>query len=164
MINHLPNTAKDIKPVKINTRGQYAVMAMVELAKADEKNPLPLADIAKNAGISLSYLEQLIAGMRRHGLVRSYRGPGGGYVLGRSPEDIIIADILIAAEDSTPAKRTAAGTAKTKTCPQTQSLWAHISAILGVAMARISLKDVLDSNLGNQPQTSKIIEIIAKTA
>lgn len=63
--------------LKLTTRGQYAVVAMVEIGRDGKKAPVPLSDIAETTNISLSYLEQLIAGLRRHGLVTSYRGPGG---------------------------------------------------------------------------------------
>ena len=152
------------QPLTINTRGQYAVMAMVELAKAEGGRPLPLSEIAGNAGISLSYLEQLIAGMRRHGLVRSYRGPGGGYILGKSTNEILVADILVAAEDSTPARRTATNSPKSKTCTHTKALWNHIGQLLGVTLQQITLQDVINQNLESNPHTSKVFEVLAKTA
>ncbi|MCD8497512.1 MAG: Rrf2 family transcriptional regulator [Alphaproteobacteria bacterium] len=62
--------------LKLTTRGKYAVMAMIEIGRSTGKRPVPLSDIAGTTNISLSYLEQLIAGLRRHGLVKSYRGPG----------------------------------------------------------------------------------------
>ncbi|MCD8493980.1 MAG: Rrf2 family transcriptional regulator [Alphaproteobacteria bacterium] len=91
--------------LKLTTRGQYAVVAMVEIGRDGKKAPVPLSDIAETTNISLSYLEQLIAGLRRHGLVTSYRGPGGGYTLAKPAQSIAVSDILKAAEDSTPAKR-----------------------------------------------------------
>ena len=139
-------------------------MAMVELAKAEGGRPLPLSEIAGNAGISLSYLEQLIAGMRRHGLVRSYRGPGGGYILGKSIGEIMIADILMAAEDSTPAKRTASNSTKPKACAHTNALWNHIGQLLSVTLQQITLQDVINQNLESNPHTSKVFEVLAKTA
>ena len=76
--------------LKLTQRGRHAVMASVALAKNDGKGPLPLAQIARAGDISLSYLEQLFAGLRKHGLVKSHRGPGGGYVLARPPSEIFI--------------------------------------------------------------------------
>ena len=121
-------------------------MAMIELARSGSKHPLPLADIAANAGISLSYLEQLIAGMRRHKLVKSYRGPGGGYILGKHPDEIMIADILTAAEDSTPARRAKTNEDKPK-CAHTNALWLHMGEIIGSALHKITLEDVLHNRL-----------------
>ncbi|MCD8520575.1 MAG: Rrf2 family transcriptional regulator [Alphaproteobacteria bacterium] len=80
--------------LKLTTRGKYAVMAMIEIGRSTGKRPVPLSDIAGTTNISLSYLEQLIAGLRRHGLVKSYRGPGGGYTLGKAANDIPVSDIL----------------------------------------------------------------------
>ncbi len=130
--------------VKLTTRGRYAVMAMVELAKSDMAAPVPLSGIAQNNDISLSYLEQLIAGLRRHGLVKSYRGPGGGYVLAKEAKDILVSEILIAAEDSTPAKRSEkSGTERDGKCSTTDTLWSNIGALLHTALKKMSLEDVL---------------------
>jgi len=141
--------------LKLNSRGRYAVIAMVELAKAENKKPLPLSEIAENADISLSYLEQLIAGMRRHNLVKSYRGPGGGYILGKPSSAILIADILNAAEDSAPAKRNAAKTQKAATCAHTNALWSYIGELLSAALSKITLADVINNRLGNTSTSVK---------
>ncbi|MEZ5814280.1 MAG: Rrf2 family transcriptional regulator [Alphaproteobacteria bacterium] len=150
--------------VKLNTRGQYAVMAMVELARAQNTRTLPLSEIADNAGISLSYLEQLIAGLRRHGLVASYRGPGGGYSLSKPAESIIVTEILVAAEDSTPARRSQTRHAKSKTCLKTHTLWEHAGHILSIALSKVTLQDVLNQELKNHPHTRKVFELMAKSA
>jgi Rrf2 family iron-sulfur cluster assembly transcriptional regulator len=73
--------------VKLSTKGRYAVMALVDLASQTDGRPVALADIAERQEISLSYLEQLFAKLRRGGLVRSVRGPGGGYLLARSADE-----------------------------------------------------------------------------
>ena len=140
------------------------MMTMVALARAEQNRPLPLAEIAENAGVSLSYLEQLIAGMRRHDLVKSYRGPGGGYVLAKEPQDIMIAHILHAAEDSTPAKRTSANEQKAKSCNHTHALWGHIGELLAVTLGKITLQDVLSEELENNPHTRKVFEVLSESA
>lgn len=150
--------------ITLNSRGEYAVMAMVELARTGAKTPLPLAEIANNAGISLSYLEQLIAGMRRHHLVKSYRGPGGGYILGKNPDEILIADIFTAAEDCTPAKRTKISGSKPTKCLQTAALWNYVGQILGVTLRKITLEDVLNNRLDSHPHISKLFEIMEESA
>ena len=71
--------------MQLSTKGRYAVMAMAELAGREAAGPVSLASIAENQQISRPYLEQLFARLRRRGLVRSVRGPGGGYRLARSP-------------------------------------------------------------------------------
>lgn len=131
--------------VKLTTRGRYAIMAMVELAKNGEEKPTPLSDIADKGNISLSYLEQLIAGLRRQKLVKSYRGPGGGYSLAKPASDIMVSDILIAAEDSTPAKRNSKNeTSKAGQCEITNKLWDHIGHILYNTLSGLSLAQLLD--------------------
>ena len=135
------------KTVKLTTRGRYAIMAMVELAEQNSETPLPLSAIAEKGNISLSYLEQLIAGLRRNGLVKSHRGPGGGYKLGKDTSEIFIADILIAAEDSTPAKRNANNDeAKTDNSPVTKTLWSHIGSVLYENLKGITLADAMKKN------------------
>lgn len=124
-------------------------MAMIELSKSEGKQPKPLAEIAKNSAISLSYLEQLIAALRRNDLVKSYRGPGGGYLLNKPAQEILISDILRAAENSTSAKKSAQNNKKSKqnACTHTQDLWAHIGEILHQSLKHISLADVLNSQI-----------------
>ena len=85
--------------MKLSSRSQYAITAMLELALHEKKRPVTLFDISQKQKISLSYLEQLFANLRRHELVRGRRGPGGGYVLARDVKDISIADIVTAVDD-----------------------------------------------------------------
>ncbi|MFP5469586.1 MAG: Rrf2 family transcriptional regulator, partial [Alphaproteobacteria bacterium] len=82
--------------MRLSTRGRYAVMAMVDLADEGHGRPITLADIATRQDISLSYLEQLFAKLRRGGIVRSVRGPGGGYRLANPTDQTRIADIIMA--------------------------------------------------------------------
>ncbi len=82
--------------MKLTTKGRYAVTAMLDLALHFDQGAVTLADIARRQGISLSYLEQLFARLRRHGLVDSIRGPGGGYSLAREPDKISVAEIVVA--------------------------------------------------------------------
>ncbi|USO05654.1 MAG: Rrf2 family transcriptional regulator [Rhodospirillales bacterium] len=137
---------------------------MVELTRTDSKNPLPLTKIAANAGISLSYLEQLVSGLRRHGLVKSYRGPGGGYLLNKSADEIMITDILRASEDNAPAKRKKTKTGKTNPCEHTHALWEHIGRILSATLCEITLHDVLHNQLEHHPHARKLFETIGKIA
>ena len=89
--------------MKLSSRSQYAITAMLELALHDNQSPVTLFDISSKQKISLSYLEQLFANLRKHKLVRGRRGPGGGYVLARSPDEIAIADIIAAVDTEKPA-------------------------------------------------------------
>ncbi len=146
--------------LKLTTRGYHAVMALVELASHNQgeqrEKPVPLAEIAEARKISLSYLEQLFAGLRRHGLVKSARGPGGGYRLGKDPSDITIAAIFTAAEDSVPGKRVLSRSANDTTEDaagvhhSTQYLWDHIGQVLYRDLSHRTLNDVLRHDLSFQ--------------
>jgi Rrf2 family iron-sulfur cluster assembly transcriptional regulator len=80
--------------MRLSTKGRYAVTAMLDLAIHHATGPVTLAEISESQAISLSYLEQLFARLKKHGLVEGLRGPGGGYRLARHPEDISVADII----------------------------------------------------------------------
>lgn len=83
-----------VKSLKLSTRGRYGVKAMFDLAMHKEEAPISLKSIAERQGISEHYLEQLISGLRKAGLVRSIRGAQGGYVLGKEPSEIMVGDII----------------------------------------------------------------------
>ena len=80
------------------SRGRHAVAAVLDLAGQDGSRPVPLVEIARRQDVSVSYLEQIFANLRRAGLVRAIRGPGGGYLLNREAQRVAIADILVAVE------------------------------------------------------------------
>lgn len=131
-------------------------MALVELANHNQGErqgkPVPLAEIAEARKISLSYLEQLFAGLRRHGLVKSARGPGGGYKLARDATEISIAAIFTAAEDSVPGKRMQSRSAndigeEADPHHSTQYLWDHIGQVLYRDLSQRTLADVLRHTL-----------------
>jgi len=85
--------------MKLSSKGRYAVTAMMDIALHDRYGPVTLADISYSQSISLSYLEQLFAKLRKNGLVEGLRGPGGGYRLGRPGSEITIADIIVAVDE-----------------------------------------------------------------
>lgn len=85
--------------MRLTTKGRFAVTAMLDLALRGGKNPVTLAGISERQDISLSYLEQLFSRLRRHELVESVRGPGGGYYLARTLGDISVADIIRAVDE-----------------------------------------------------------------
>lgn len=91
--------------MKLSTKGRYAVTAMMHLAIHDRQGPVTLAEISQCQGISLSYLEQLFAKLRRRGLVEGVRGPGGGYRLALMPNQVTIADIISAVDERVDATR-----------------------------------------------------------
>jgi len=85
--------------MRLTTKGRFAVTAMLDLALRGGKNPVTLAGISERQDISLSYLEQLFSRLRRHELVESVRGPGGGYFLAKSPDAVSVADIIRAVDE-----------------------------------------------------------------
>lgn len=85
--------------MRLTTKGRYAVTAMIDLAIHQPDGPVTLKSISENQGISLSYLEQLFAMLRRNNLVKGARGPGGGYLLARNVDLISMADIVVAVDE-----------------------------------------------------------------
>jgi len=130
--------------MRLTTKGRYAVTSMLDLALHREQGPVPLAGISARQDISLSYLEQLFAQLRKHGLVKSVRGPGGGYYLGRSLEIISIADVIEAVNEHTDATRCRGKGAcqRGATC-LTHHLWAGLSDQIRDFPRNISLADLV---------------------
>ncbi|MFM8500757.1 MAG: Rrf2 family transcriptional regulator, partial [Fluviibacter sp.] len=85
--------------MRLTTKGRFAVTAMIDLALFVGDRPVTLASISERQNISLSYLEQLFAKLRRHKIVESVRGPGGGYCLGRDAQEITVADVILAVDE-----------------------------------------------------------------
>lgn len=151
-------TASNDDSFILSSRGRHALMAMIELARQDSQQPLSLARIADTGGISLSYLEQLFACLRRAGLVSSARGPGGGYRLARNAQDIRVSDILLAAEDCAPARRGARKEAAGGR--EAAALWAQISQMLQASLNHITLADVANDNIDGHPVFHKVFETL----
>ncbi|MBF0169550.1 MAG: Rrf2 family transcriptional regulator [Nitrospinae bacterium] len=86
--------------MRISTKGHYAVQALVDIAARPEKKPVSLAVVADGQGLSQNYLEQLFVKLRKAGLVKSVRGPGGGYLIARSPSSITIGEVFAAVDES----------------------------------------------------------------
>jgi Rrf2 family iron-sulfur cluster assembly transcriptional regulator len=132
--------------VKLSTKGRYAVMALVDLASQSDGRPVALADIAERQEISLSYLEQLFAKLRRGGLVRSVRGPGGGYLLAREAGDTRISDAILAVDEPIRATRcrngSSAGCRANKSRCLTHDLWEELGNQIHVFLSSVSLADV----------------------
>jgi len=133
--------------VKLSTKGRYAVMAMVDLARQSTGRPIALAEIAQRQEISLSYLEQLFAKLRRAGLVGSVRGPGGGYTLARPAEETRISDIILAVDEPIRATRchpsSAAGCKSDKSRCLTHDLWEELGNQIHLYLSSVSLEDVV---------------------
>jgi len=135
--------------MKLSTKGRYAVMAMADLADAAETGPVTLSDIASRQSISLSYLEQLFAKLRRADIVSSVRGPGGGYKLSRLPTQIRISDIILAVDEPLRATRCS----EAKGCLSdgrrciTHDLWDELGRHIYLFLSSITLDDVLERRL-----------------
>ncbi|MGH6985646.1 MAG: Rrf2 family transcriptional regulator [Caulobacteraceae bacterium] len=143
--------------MQLGTRGRYAVMAMIELARRRERPTAALADIAQAQQISRPYLEQLFARLRRSGLVASVRGPGGGYRLARPAEDISVAEVVTAVDEPLRAVRCAGvgpGCMKGGARCLTHDLWAETGAQIHAYLAGVSLADVLAGRLTREAKAA----------
>jgi len=131
--------------MKLTTKGRYAVTAMLDLAIHAKEGPVPLADISQRQGISLSYLEQLFAKLRKQGLVDSARGPGGGYRLSRVSSDISVAEVISAIDEKVDATR-CGGTADCQDGESclTHELWTDLSQQLYNFLSNISLGQLVE--------------------
>jgi len=134
--------------VRLSTKGRYAVMAMADLASQGSGKPVALADIATRQEISLSYLEQLFGKLRKGALVKSVRGPGGGYLLARPGSDIRISDIILAVDEPIQATRctpgTPAGCHNNKGRCLTHDLWEELSNQIYLYLSTVTLDDVVE--------------------
>ena len=137
--------------MKLSTKGRYAVMAMVDLASASRGAPVALADIATRQEISLSYLEQLFAKLRKGGLVKSVRGPGGGYLLAHPMEQTRISDIILAVDEPIRATRCAVGSAagcrSNRGRCVTHDLWEELGNQIHLYLSSVSLADVCNKRV-----------------
>lgn len=134
--------------MRLSTKGRYAVMAMVDLASFGGRKPVSLADIADRQEISLSYLEQLFGKLRKGGLVRSVRGPGGGYLLARTLADTRISDIVMAVDEPLKATRcktgSSAGCHSDKSRCLTHDLWEELGNQIYLYLSSVSLEDIVE--------------------
>lgn len=128
--------------MRLSTRGRFAINAMIDLALRDRSNPVPLAELAQRHHISLSYLEQVFAKLRQHGLVDSTRGPGGGYTLGFRGDAITVADIVTAIEGDTDDRDTLTRDDLQSTPDMTHDLWDALHSTLVAYMKTISLRSL----------------------
>jgi Rrf2 family iron-sulfur cluster assembly transcriptional regulator len=144
--------------MQLSTKGRYAVMAMADLAGQSVRPAVSLAEIAERQQLSLAYLEQLFARLRRRGLVTSVRGPGGGYRLAKPADQTSIAEVVVAVDEPLRATR-CAGHGATKGCMKagarclTHDLWEETGRQIQEYLSSISLADVLAGRL--RPQSAK---------
>lgn len=131
--------------MRLSTKGRYAVTAMLDLALHSDRGPVTLADISVDQGISLSYLEQLFACLRRKKLVKGVRGPGGGYYLGRPADEISISDIICAVDEWVDFHRSKGATdCYDGQASMTHSLWNDLSNQIFDFLSGITLAQLVE--------------------
>ena len=131
--------------MRLTTKGRFAVTAMIDVAMHGTKTPVTLAGVSQRQKISLSYLEQLFGKLRRHGLVESVRGPGGGYRLARAAESISVADVIVAVDE--PIDATKCGGRENcnddgKRC-MTHELWANLNQHIFGYLRSVNLAELV---------------------
>lgn len=153
--------------MKLTSKGRYAVTAMLDVALHSRKGPVSLADISERQEISLSYLEQLFSRLRRQELVQSVRGPGGGYKLGRLPEEIAVGEVIRAVDESVDATR-CQGHSDCQGGERclTHSLWQDLSERISLFLNSITLGELMakqDVKLvaGRQDRNKQLNTIVA---
>ena len=131
--------------MRLTTKGRFAVTAMIDLGLNGGERPVTLAAISERQNISLSYLEQLFAKLRRHGIVESVRGPGGGYCLARGATEITVADVIIAVDE--PLDATQCGgreNCKSEHRCMTHDLWSTLNRKMLDYLASVNLAELVD--------------------
>lgn len=141
--------------MRLTTKGRFAVTAMIDLALRQHEGPVTLAGISDRQKISLSYLEQLFGKLRRHKLVASVRGPGGGYTLARAMSEVSVADIIVAVDE--PLDATQCG--GKENCQDehrcmTHDLWTNLNKRMFEYLDSVMLSDLVAQQ--NKPE-SKIL-------
>ena len=155
--------------MRLTTKGRFAVTAMIDLAIRGGEGPVTLAGISERQKISLSYLEQLFGKLRRHKLVDSVRGPGGGYCIARPLEQVTVADIIRAVDE--PLDATQCG--GKENCQEehrcmTHDLWSTLNAKMYEYLASVSLHDLVSKQqdkvalltgqrLGPRPRVKEVL-------
>jgi len=136
--------------MRLTTKGRFAVTAMIDLALNQDSGPVTLAGVSTRQEISLSYLEQLFGKLRRHEIVESVRGPGGGYRLVGPAEDVTVADIILAVDEPIDATQCGgkenchvSGRGSNGRC-MTHDLWATLNTKMVDYLESVSLKDLVE--------------------
>ena len=143
--------------MRLTTKGRFAVTAMLDLAMHGGKGPVALAGISQRQSISLSYLEQLFGRLRRHTLVESVRGPGGGYLLGRDMRELSVSEIILAVDE--PIDATQCG--GKENCRDegkciTHDLWANLNQHIIDYLKAVSLKQLVDEQKAKQQGVAQV--------
>ena len=149
--------------MRLTTKGRFAVTAMIDLALRQDKGPVTLSGISQRQEISLSYLEQLFGKLRRHRIVESVRGPGGGYNLARKAEDVTVADIIIAVDEQLDATRCGGKENCQHAEPErggrcmTHDLWSTLNVKMVEYLDSVSLKDLADQQIQKNTEQNVVV-------
>ncbi|KAF1015329.1 MAG: Fe-S cluster assembly transcriptional regulator IscR [Burkholderia sp.] len=149
--------------MRLTTKGRFAVTAMIDLALRQEHGPVTLAGISQRQSISLSYLEQLFGKLRRHEIIESVRGPGGGYNLARRAVDVTVADIIIAVDEPLDAtqcggKGTCEGTKQPDGRCMTHELWSTLNQKMVEYLDSVSLQDFIDRQRAQESTLAVLLD------
>ncbi|MDH4189966.1 MAG: Fe-S cluster assembly transcriptional regulator IscR [Betaproteobacteria bacterium] len=145
--------------MKLTTKGRFAVTAMVDLAMQPSREPVTLAEISRRQKISLSYLEQLFSKLRRHDLVDSLRGPGGGYRLAKDIGQVSIAEIILAVDEPIDATqcRGKEDCHGDKKCI-THDLWTRLNEHIFDYLGAVTLKHLVDDQNATQRGVAQAVQ------
>jgi len=158
--------------MQLSTKGRYAVMAIVEVARQNDGRPLALSDISLRLDLSLAYLEQLFMKLRRKGIVQSVRGPGGGYVLARGADEVSIGEVMSAVDEPVRMTRCApendAGCVASRRC-STHHLWGALGIHIEKFLADATVADVLNGRFSGAevvafPREEAVLRVVAEKA
>ena len=146
--------------VDLGTKGRYAVMAMADLALHNSGRPVALAEIAARQDISLSYLEQLLTKLRKQEMIKSTRGPRGGYMLNKPPEEIRVLDIINAIEEPSRRRRRKNGFPVDMTTARgrnlTAELWHELDQRVEEFLNSVTLDDIVNRRIGGNRQLFEV--------
>ncbi|MEK6593382.1 MAG: Fe-S cluster assembly transcriptional regulator IscR [Pseudomonadota bacterium] len=148
--------------MRLTTKGRFAVTAMIDLALRDGSGPVTLAEISARQKISLSYLEQLFGKLRRHQLVESVRGPGGGYCLAKKTADMSVADIILAVDE--PIDATQCGGKENCRDEQkclTHDLWATLNERIFDYLESVNLRQLVDNQKAKEAGVAQVHDMRA---
>jgi len=150
--------------MKLSTKGRYAMVALVDLVLNGSDRLVSLVEISERQDISLAYLEQLFVKLRRAGIVKSVRGPSGGYKLSSVPDKVRISEILYAVDEGMNALSRGAGasgaTIESKAHKLTDQLWEQLSANVYVFLHQTRLSDILFEQMVPCPAVPAFIEMV----
>lgn len=149
--------------MRLTTKGRFAVTAMIDLTLRQDGGPVTLSGISQRQEISLSYLEQLFGKLRRHKIVESVRGPGGGYNLARNAGDVTVADIIIAVDEPLDATQCGGKENCQQSKPEeggrcmTHDLWTTLNAKMIEYLDSVSLQDLADQQIHKNTEQNVIV-------